>query len=90
MGPIAFGPDGILFVADNASTPIVEFSLDDLEPATHVMGSTVAELGAMNSPTDMVAYQREGEEYLLVATARLPLVRIACADIDEQDLALLS
>ena len=72
-------------LASYTCTPIVQFSLSKLEPATHVMGSTVAELGSMNSPTDMVAYQRDGDEYLLVATARLPLVRIACADIDGQE-----
>ncbi len=72
-------------LASYTCTPIVQFSLSELEPATHVMGSTVAELGSMNSPTDMVAYRRDGEEYLLVSTARLPLVRIACADIDGQE-----
>lgn len=72
-------------LASYTCTPIVQFSLSELEPATHVMGSTVAELGSMNSPTDMVAYRRDGDEYLLVATARLPLVRIACADIDGQE-----
>jgi len=72
-------------LASYTCTPIVQFSLSELEPATHVMGSTVAELGSMNSPTDMVAYRRDGDEYLLVATSRLPLMRIACADIDGQE-----
>ena len=72
-------------LASYTCTPIVHFSLSDMQPATHIMGSTVAELGSMNSPTDMVSYRRDGEEYLLVATARLPLVRIACADIDGQE-----
>lgn len=72
-------------LASYTCTPIVQFSLSELEPATHVMGSTVAELGAMNSPTDMVSYRRDGDEYLLVATSRLPLLRIACSDIDGQE-----
>ena len=76
---------GESILASYTCTPIVQFSLDELEPAAHVMGSTVAELGSMNSPTDMVSYERDGGEYLLVATARLPLVRIACADIDGQE-----
>ena len=58
---------------------------DGTQSATQIKGSTVAELGAMNSPTDMVSYRRDGEEYLLVATTRLPLVRIACADIEGQE-----
>ena len=81
---VPYDGDGSI-LASYTCTPIVHFSLDEMEPATHVMGSTVAELGSMNSPTDMVAYRRDGEEYLLVATARLPLVRIACADIDGQE-----
>ena len=77
------GGSGIL--ASYTCTPIVRFPLGELEPGAHAVGSTVAELGAMNSPTDMVAYERDGEEYLLVATARLPLVRIARADIEAQE-----
>ena len=45
-------------------------------------GPTVAELGAMNTPLDMVSYERDGEEYLLVSNTRHPLMKIACRDID--------
>ena len=48
------------------------------------MGRTVAELGAMNQPLDMVSFVQGGEEHLLVANTSHGLVKIACRDIDVQ------
>ena len=48
------------------------------------MGRTVAELGAMNQPLDMVSFAQDGEEHLLVANTAHGLVKIACRDIDGQ------
>jgi hypothetical protein len=66
-------------------TPIVHLSVADLESGSQAKGRTVADLGAMNTPIDMVSYTREGEEYLLVSNARHPLMKIACRDIDAQE-----
>jgi hypothetical protein len=55
-----------------------------LQPGTLAKGRTVADLGAMNTPIDMVAYSRAGDEYLLVSNIRHPLMKIACRDIDQQ------
>ena len=66
-------------------TPIVQISVDQLRSGEQARGRTVADLGAMNSPIDMVAYRRDGEEHLLVSNARYPLIKIACRDIDAQD-----
>ena len=71
-------------LATYTCTPVVHFSLRDLEPGAHVKGKTVAELGAGNTPLGMVSYVRDGEEYLLVSNARHPLMKIACKDIDQQ------
>ena len=48
------------------------------------VGRTVAELGAMNQPLDMVSFTQDGQEYLLVANSAHGLVKIACRDIDGQ------
>lgn len=72
-------------VAGYMCTPVVHFSMKDLTPGTHVKGRTVAELGSWNSPIDMVSYTRDGEEYVLVSNAVLPLVKIACKDIGQQE-----
>lgn len=71
-------------LASYTCTPVVHFALEDLKPGTHVMGRTVADLGAGNTPLDIVAYQRDGQDYLLVSNTRHPLIKIACKDIDDQ------
>jgi hypothetical protein len=75
---------GASILASYTCTPVVHFSLADLQPGTLAKGRTVADLGAMNTPIDMVAYRRDGEEYLLVSNVRHPLIKIACRDIDRQ------
>ena len=65
-------------------TPVVQFSLTDLKAGTHVMGKTVAELGAHNRPLDIISYESDGEEYLLISNLNHPLTKIACKDIDRQ------
>lgn len=77
------GGAGVL--ASYTCTPMVYFPLSDLAgSATHVVGRTVADLGAASSPLDMVCYSHAGEEYALVSNARHPLMKIACRDIDAQ------
>jgi hypothetical protein len=71
-------------LASYTCTPVVHFSLTDLQAGTQAKGRTVAELGSMNQPLDMISYSRDGDEYLLVCNSRHPLIRIACRDIDRQ------
>jgi hypothetical protein len=71
-------------LATYTCTPVVHFSLSDFKPGEQVKGKTVAELGAHNRPLDLVSYERDGEEYLLVCNDRHPLFKIACKDIDQQ------
>ena len=71
-------------LATYTCTPVVHFSLSDFKPREQVKGKTVAELGAHNRPLDLVSYERNGEEYLLVCNDRHPLFKIACKDIDQQ------
>jgi hypothetical protein len=71
-------------LASYTCTPVVHFSLADLQTGALAKGRTVADLGAMNTPLDMVSYARDGQEYLLVSNVRHPLMKIACKDIDAQ------
>ena len=72
-------------LASYTCTPVVHFSLKDLKPGAKVKGRTVAELGAGNTPLDMVSFSRDGEEYLLVSNARHPLMKLTCSDIEHQE-----
>jgi hypothetical protein len=75
---------GRSILASYTCTPVVHFALADLTPGTKTVGRTVAELGAMNQPLDMVSFVEDGEEHLLVANSTHGLVKIACRDIDNQ------
>lgn len=76
---------GSSILATYTCTPVVHFPLTDLAPGTKTVGRTVAELGAVNQPLDMVSFVDDGEEYLLVANSAHGLVKIACRDIDGQE-----
>lgn len=52
-------------------TPLVKIPFSALEPGAQVNGTTIADLGARNSPLDMVPYEKDGHNYILIAnTAR--------------------
>lgn len=76
------GGSGIL--ATYTCTPVVYFSLDDLNGEGLARGRTVAELGPMNQPFSIVSYERDGEEFLLVSNTRHPLLKIPAASIAGQ------
>jgi len=76
--------DGRSILASYTCTPVVHFPLADLTPGTKTVGRTVAELGAMNQPLDMVSFVQGDEEHLLVANSAHGLVKISCRDIDAQ------
>jgi hypothetical protein len=76
------GTGGVL--ASFTCTPIVHFSLEDLESAALARGRTVAELGNLSSPTDMLSYTRGNEEFLLIANTRHRLVKVSADDVAAQ------
>jgi hypothetical protein len=75
---------GSSILATYTCTPLVHFPLGDLVSGTKTVGRTVAELGAVNQPLDMVSYVDGGEEYVLVANTSHGLIKVACRDIDSQ------
>jgi hypothetical protein len=68
-------------VAGYTCTPIVAFAVSDLVPGKHVVGRTVAELGAGNTPTDLVPFTRDGKNVIMVVNNRRPLMRIVANDV---------
>jgi hypothetical protein len=71
-------------LASYTCTPVVHFPLADLQGSDPAKGRTIAELGSMNQPLDMIAYAHDGAEYLLVSNTRHPLLKIAAASIADQ------
>ena len=68
-------------VAGYTCTPIVAFAVSDMVPGKHVVGRTVAELGAGNTPTDLVPFKRDGKDVIMVVNNRRPLMRINASDV---------
>ena len=68
-------------MASYTCTPLVLFPLSDLKGGEHTKGRTVAELGAGNSPLDMVSYEKGGRTYFLMSNNNRPIMRIKYEDI---------
>ncbi len=62
-------------------TPLVQFALNDLKPGAKIMGKTIAEFGNGNRPIDMIVYQKEGKDYLLLANSRRGVMKVAAEQI---------
>ncbi len=62
-------------MASYTCTPLVLFRLDELKDGTHTKGRTVAELGAGNTPLDMISYEKEGSTYFLMSNSNRPVMR---------------
>jgi hypothetical protein len=48
-------------------TPLVKIPVSELKSGAKVEGTTIAEMGAGNRPLDMVAYKKNGHDYILMA-----------------------
>jgi hypothetical protein len=63
-------------IAGYTCTPLVKFPVSSLTPGAKVMGTTIAELGNRNRPTDMVVYRKDGKDYLLIANTSRGVMKV--------------
>jgi len=57
-------------------TPLVKVPLAELKAGAHVKGTTIAELGNRNRPLDMIVYQKDGKDYLLMTNSSRGVMKI--------------
>jgi hypothetical protein len=57
-------------------TPLVSIPVADLKPGAKVHGKTIAELGSGNTPLDMIVYQKDGKDWLLMGNNKHGVVKI--------------
>jgi hypothetical protein len=57
-------------------TPLVKFPVAQLKPGAKVMGTTIAELGNRNRPLDMIVYQKNGRDFLLMSNNSRGVMKI--------------
>lgn len=75
------GTPGLL--AGYGCSPIATFTQADLRKGGHVRGRTVAELGGGSQPVDMIQYQSNGRQWILIANNRRTLMRLSLDAIAE-------
>ena len=66
-------------------TPLVKVPVADLKAGAHVKGKTIAELGNHNVPLDMVVYQKDGKDYILMANSSRGVMKIPTDGADSRD-----
>lgn len=66
-------------------TPLVKFPISQLKPGQKIKGTTIAELGNRNKPLDMIVYQKDGKDYLLLANSSRGVMKISTENIDGID-----
>ena len=62
-------------------TPLVQFEAENLTDGQHVIGKTIAELGAGNRPLDIISYAVGHEERILISNSRHPLMKVNPSDM---------
>lgn len=62
-------------------TPLVQFALNDLKPGAKIQGKTIAEFGNRNRPLDIIVYQKDGKDYLLLANSARGVMKVAAEQI---------
>ncbi len=72
-------------IAAYTCTPLVQVPISDLKPGAKVKGKTVAELGNRNRPLDMIVYQKDGKDFLLLANSSRGIMKIDTAQIAGAD-----
>lgn len=62
-------------------TPLTLFKSAEFSDGKHIKGRTIAEFGSGNYPLDMLVYQKNGQEKILIANSNLPFIVIDPEDI---------
>jgi hypothetical protein len=66
-------------IAGYLCTPLVKFPLSALTTTQKVVGTTIAELGAGNRPLDMIVYNKDGRDFILMSNTSRGVMKIPTA-----------
>jgi hypothetical protein len=66
-------------------TPIVKIPVADLKPGAKVKATTIAELGNMNRPIDMIAYKAGGQQYFMMANSARGVMKLSAAGLEKYE-----
>ena len=68
-------------IASYTCTPLVCIPISKLKPDAKVKGRTVAELGNRNRPLDMIAYEKGGKRFILMANSSRGVMKVSTDEI---------
>jgi hypothetical protein len=63
-------------------TPLVKIPVSDLKAGTQIKPSTIADLGAGNTPIDMVPYKKDGHQYILIANTARGVMKLKADNLE--------
>lgn len=66
-------------------TPLVKFPIEAFKGSSKVRGTTVAELGNWNRPLDMIVYQQDGKDFVLLSNSARGVMKISTDNIERSD-----
>ncbi len=72
-------------LAGYVCTPLVKFPVKQLGQGNKVRGTTVAELGNRNRPLDMIVYEKDGKNFLLMANSARGVMKISTDKIEREE-----
>ncbi|CAN5627945.1 hypothetical protein BH11PLA2_BH11PLA2_12850 [soil metagenome] len=72
-------------LAGYTCTPLVKFPVESIKGGKALRGTTVAELGNMNKPLDMISYTKDGKDYVLVANSARGVMKVSTEGIEKTD-----
>lgn len=64
-------------------TPLVKIPVDEFKPGAKIKATTIAELGNMNRPLDMISYKQAGKDVILMANSARGVMKLDARDIDK-------
>jgi len=72
-------------LAAHTCTPLVRIPVSEIvSEKQKIIGSTIAELGNRNRPLDMLIYEKDGEEFLLITNSSRGVMKLALAPMPKQ------
>ena len=72
-------------IASYLCTPLVKFPVSALKPGSKVQGTTIAEFGNRNRPIDMIIYQKDGQDFILMSNNQRGVMKVPTAPFNQAE-----
>ena len=70
-------------LASYTCTPLVKVPVSQLKSGSKVMGTTIAEFGAGNTPLDMIAYNKGGKNFILMTNTSRGVMKFSADGLEK-------